>query len=289
MHITRLHIRNYRTLENIEIAFPSSYAAICGPNDSGKTNVIRAIRALVHGENRRGGFVFPNEDQVSLKDDFPKWSKVEPAEREIVFSVGLSLDATRDVGYYEFVAKQLGLQEKPPTLALQLEATYRAEGADPEVKVAVGDKPFGGLEAQEVLKKLQSSRSILFHNSTAFDTELMYPGRSVAGYIREITGQHAPTVANLKKTVDRGLAKISKAQQTEFEDLLGRLSTKYKVGLSMPGFDFGYMPFSITLGDKTVEVPLDDWGSGTRNRTMVLLALFRARQIAGSDPSAGKI
>ena len=41
---------NYRTLESIDLAFPSSYTAICGANDSGKTNVVRAIRALVKWE-----------------------------------------------------------------------------------------------------------------------------------------------------------------------------------------------------------------------------------------------
>ena len=61
------------------------------------------------------------------------------------------------------------------------------------------------------------------------------------------------------------------------------------MGLSLPPFDFGYLPFSITLGDRKVEVPLDDWGSGTRNRTLVLLALFRARQIGDSEASASKI
>jgi hypothetical protein len=114
------------------------------------------------------------------------------------------------------------------------------------------------LNAQEVLKKLQSSRAIIFHNSTEIETRYIYPGRSVAGHIREITGQHERLVASMKKTVNRGLAKISKSQQAEFESLLGRLRTKYRVGLSMPSFDFSYPPFSITLGDRKVEVPLDD-------------------------------
>ncbi|MGH7323112.1 MAG: AAA family ATPase, partial [Candidatus Rokuibacteriota bacterium] len=152
-----------------------------------------------------------------------------------------------------------------------------------------GHAKFSDLNAQQVLKKLQSSRSILFHNSTETETRYVYPRRSVAGHIREITGQHEPLVESMKKTVSRGLAKISKSQQAEFEGLLGRLQTKYKVGLSLPPFDFGYLPFSITLGDRKVEVPLDDWGSGTKNRTLILLALFRARQIGVSDPSASKI
>ena len=117
----------------------------------------------------------------------------------------------------------------------------------------------------------------------------MFPGVKLAGQIREIAGQHEALVASMKRTVTRGLAKISKSQQSELEELLGRLKTKYKVGLSLPSFDFSHLPFSITLGDKKFEVPLDDWGSGTRNRTLILLALFRARQIGDSEPSAAKI
>jgi putative ATP-dependent endonuclease of the OLD family len=57
----------------------------------------------------------------------------------------------------------------------------------------------------------------------------------------------------------------------------------------MPAFDFSSVPFSVTLGQKKFEVPLDDWGSGTKNRTLVLLTLFRAKQLSESEASAGKI
>jgi hypothetical protein len=145
------------------------------------------------------------------------------------------------------------------------------------------------INAQQVLQKLQATRCVLIHNSTWTANPYIYPGRNVAGLIREITVQHESVIASMKQTVNRGLAKISKSQQAEFENLLGRLSTKYKVGLSVPSFDFDYMPFSMTLGEKRFAVPLDDWGSGTRNRTMVLMALFRARQIADAEASATKI
>jgi len=289
MRISSLKIRNYRTLENVDLTFPSLYAAICGANDSGKTNIIRAIRALVRGEVSPDVFRFSGAEDVSLKDDFPKWRDVEPSKRQIELSLTICLDAERDVGFYEFVSKQLSLQAREPTLELSIQATFSVERPGPVVKVTTGQQDYSDLDAQEVLTKLQSSKCILFHNSTELETRLMFPGRNAAGYIREITGQHEALVAKIKKTVNEGLARISKAQQTELESLLGRLQTKYRVGLSLPAFDFGYMPFSITLGDRSVEVPLEDWGSGTRNRTMVLLALFRARQIAGADPSAGKI
>jgi len=93
----------------------------------------------------------------------------------------------------------------------------------------------------------------------------------------------------MKTTVNRGLAKISKSHQRELESLLGRLETKYKVGLSMPSFDFASVPFNVTLGQQKVQVPLDDWGSGTKNRTLILLTLFRAKQLSDAEPSASKI
>lgn len=289
MWLCELKIRNYRTLESIDIQLPSAYAAICGANDSGKTNVIRAIRTLVKGEGP-AAFIYPGDDEdLSIKDDYPKWKDTEPDRREISFEATIELDPTRDIGFHQFVSKQLSLQATSGPLRLSIAVTYRPDKLESNVIVRAQDKKYADLNAQEVLKKLQSSRSIIFHNSTETETRYVYPGRSVAGYIREITGQHQTLVESMKKTVTRGLAKISKSQQAEFENLLGRLQTKYRVGLSMPSFDFSYMPFSITLGDRKFEVPLDDWGSGTKNRTLVLLAMFRAKQIGMGDPSASKI
>lgn len=287
MRLTAARIRNYRTLESVDLSFPSSYAAICGPNDSGKTNVVRALRRMVRGD-AASLFPFDDEDVISRKDDYPKWKDIDPSKQEVSIEVAIELDSIRDVGFYQFVTTQLKLEDPHTPLSLDVSVVY-GETPEPVVVVRTAGQSFDGLDAQQVLKKLQSSRSIIFHNSTETETRYVYPRGRVAGHIREITGQHENLVERMKRTVSRGLAKISKSQQAEFEGLLGRLQTKYKVGLSLPPFDFGYMPFSITLGDKKVEVPLDDWGSGTINRTLVLLALFRARQIGDSEASASKI
>jgi len=50
MKLNSLLIRHYRTIESLALTFLSSYAAICGPNDSGKTNIIRAIRAITRDD-----------------------------------------------------------------------------------------------------------------------------------------------------------------------------------------------------------------------------------------------
>lgn len=287
MKIKSLGIKNYRTLQQIDLEFSNSYSAICGANDSGKTNVVRAIRALVKEDD--SDFPFFEEQPVSLRNDYPKWLDTENLKREIVIQIAIVLDKERDAGFYQFAIKQLEVGTQEQQLELSILVTYKAN-AQTHIRVTLLGKDYTDVNAQEILKKLQSSRGILFHNSTQSDPRFAFPrGGSAGGYIREITGQHETLITSMKKTLNKGLAKISKAEQTGFEDLLGRLQTKYKVSLTVPTFDFGFLPYAISLGQKTFEVPLGDWGSGTRNRTLILLALFRAKQIAESEASASKV
>jgi putative ATP-dependent endonuclease of OLD family len=290
MRLVSLNIRNYRTLESMSLTFPSSYTAICGANDSGKTNVVRAIRAFMQEEPDDVDSFFSDEQAISFKDDYPKWLDTDHGKREIGFVLTITLDKERDAGFFQFVVKQLSIETPEETIELIVAVTYKSGAAQPNVLVTVAGTEYSDLNAQEILKKLQSSRSILFHNSTQIDPRLMFSrGRSAGGLIREISGQHETVVSSMKKSIDRGLAKISKSQQSEFENLLGCLQTKYKVGLSVPTFDFGFLPFTISLGEKKFKVPLEDWGSGTKNRTMILLTLFRARQIGMSETTASKV
>lgn len=287
MKIISLRIRDFRTLEDVSLDFPSSYAAICGPNDSGKTNVVRAVRALMK-EETPFPISFSEDEDVTLKEDYPKWKDTPPADRKIKFEIKIEVDNNRDTGFYQFLTKHLSLTESPPKLELMIGIVHGSERSEPVVVVVYGGDNYEGFEAQEVLKKLQTTRSILFHNSTQADPR--FPFRShFGGIIRAESAEHEALLASMKKTVNRGLNKISKTHQKEIESLLGRLESKYRVGLSMPAFDFSSVPYSVTLGQKNFQVPLDDWGSGTKNRTLILMTLFRAKQLSESEASAAKI
>ena len=288
MKITAFNIRNFRTLEDVKLTFPSSYAAICGPNDSGKTNVVRAVRALMKEETPFQMISFDVEEELSLKEDYPKWKDTPPDEKTIELTMELEVDEHRDTGLYQFLTKQLSLEEPPQLLAVEIQVVHGSDRAEPSVTVNCMGKAYADLEAQQVLNRLQTSRSILFHNSTQADPR--FPFRAHAGgFMRAEGAEHEALVTSMKKTVNKGLNKISKQHQQEIEGLLGRLETKYKVGLSMPAFDFSSVPFSVTLGQKKFDVPLEDWGSGTKNRTLVLMTLFRAKQLSEAAASAQKI
>jgi len=74
------------------------------------------------------------------------------------------------------------------------------------------------------------------------------------------------------------LRKSAQRHQKDIIELLGRLEEKYHVTLSLPRLEFDDVPFMVSLGDKTSTVPLDDWGSGTQNRTLIFLHLLRAKK-----------
>lgn len=229
MKITALKVRSYRTLESVDLSFPCSYAAICGPNNSGKTNIIRAIRALMKEEP---SFVFDEEEEeFSIKADFPKWLETPPQDRQISLKITLTINQDRDAGIFQFLTKQLSLETDQSDLKLSVEVTHRFEKSEPTVQVTCLDKHYSDINAQQVLKKLQSSRSILFHNSTQI--ELPRPFRTDSGgTIRPASPEHETLVTSMKAKVNKGLAKISKSHQQELESLLGRLETKYKVAPS---------------------------------------------------------
>src|SRR5262249_47740539 len=139
-----------------------------------------------------------------------------------------------------------------------------------KIVVKTKDKEFSGLDAQEVLNRIQSARCLIVHNSTQTERRVFFRGGRVAGFLKDLSFENRQLLTKLKKTVNDGLTKIAKGRQREFEELLGKLERKYKVGLSLPPMEFTDLPYGITLGEPKFQVRLDEWGSGTRNRTQIL-------------------
>jgi predicted ATP-dependent endonuclease of OLD family len=286
MRICSLRIRNFRTIETLELALHPTYTAICGPNDSGKTNVIRAIRVLMAEDGGRNPF--SDSADITPKDDYPKW-KGEPAQQDrLSVTAVLEIGKLRDAGLYQSLIKQLSVESPSDHLELEVTVSHSAEMTTRRAEVIVGDKKYDGLEAQEAVNRIQSGKSVVFHNSTQIPPRIFFNAGTSVEVLRELSFENEQLLSRLKKSVNKGLAKVAKGRQQEFEQLLGKLERKYKVGLSLPTFEFTNLPVSITLGEVGYQVRLDEWGSGTRNRTQILLALFTAKKISESEESASK-
>jgi putative ATP-dependent endonuclease of OLD family len=118
MKLAALSIRNFRTINSLDLKFPTSYSALCGPNDSGKTNVVNAIRALIRSEEDQ--FIRGEEEGVSLKDDFPKWLDTPEEQRAMGITCRLEVNRNRDAGIYQFLVRQLQLGDAPELLTIEL-------------------------------------------------------------------------------------------------------------------------------------------------------------------------
>ena len=285
MRISQLRAQNYRTLEDIQLTFPSSYTAICGANDCGKTNILRIIRSIVKDDNPF--YYVPDDDQnLTVDNDFPKWKQTSATERLVNVTMTITVYPDRDTGLYQFIIRQLSLQDNDAPLKLEVNVSTSRK-PEQSVRIIFDGSTIDGLPAQEVLQRIQASNCILFHNSTQPDPRRQFGDEF--DELREISEQHAQILESAQKKVDQSLAEIVESRQRELEALLGRLEKKYHVSLSLPSFNFKYLPFRLTLGERQYKVPLNNWGSGTQNRTRILLTLFRAKQISESLASTSKI
>jgi putative ATP-dependent endonuclease of OLD family len=286
MRILSLQIENFRTIESMQLSLHPTYTAICGPNDSGKTNVIRAIRALLKEEDDTPPFF--DSAEISYKDDFPKWKTQESAGQNVAVSAQLVIERGRDAGLFQSIVKQLEIAEPGLELNVTVKTSHAPEATTKDCIVKVGEKEYKGLDAQEVINRIQSANCVIFHNSTQAQPRMFFRGGMALGQLKEISRENELQLEKMEKTVNSGLTKVARGQQKEIEELLGKLELKYKVGLSLPTLEFSHVPFGITLGETKFKVGLKEWGSGTRNRTQILLALFTAKRIAESEESARK-
>ncbi len=282
MKILRLKASNYKTLCDFSVDFSTHFTAICGPNDSGKSNIVKAIRALLETDD----YYPASFMEITVKDDFPVWSQVAVEGREIRLETELSIDRDRDIAIHQVVCKQLNLENPPQELLLKMLLSYSHKGVS--VSASCAGKESSGLEADQILKALRSTGPLLYHNSTSVERPYRRR-RDFYGMLSDVSPDYQKLQTEVQTYVDKRLKKVIKGHQKEISDLLGRLESKYDVGIATPKFNFDYMPFGITLGDKDAAVPLNDWGSGTQNRTQILLQLFRAKQVSKSETSASKL
>lgn len=278
MRISNIRVRNYRTFQDINISFKHYYSSICGQNDAGKSNIVRVLRSVLKEDNLYRRI---RSEKLSFKRDYPKWLEMN-GEKEINISTEFIISRLTDTGLYEFLNDYLNLGCMKEELTLCLNLTYKDLKPDPEVFVVIENQYFDSLKAQEVHSKLQSS--ILIHKSTENEYR-----PSFTGFLREHSEEFSKELEDMSLTVNKSLKKIVRGHEKEISSLLTRLNSKIKVGVSLPDFSFERLPYNLTLGDSKVDIDLNDWGSGTKNRTMILLTLLKARQISDSYTSASKI
>ena len=101
MKISSIKIKNFRTLEDIEISFDGYFSSISGKNNAGKTTVIKAIKYLFKGDDI-DFMAFGNEQELSYSNSKTQWVQ---NESDIMFEYNMRVDSESDPGLYSFIKK----------------------------------------------------------------------------------------------------------------------------------------------------------------------------------------
>lgn len=284
MIIKRLITKNYRSLEDLDIEFNPYYNALSGKNNSGKSNIIRALLTFLTYDFRI--LREYNSSGINFPSDYPYWKKKDKVKDDILIEIDVELDETLDAGLFKFIKELIFKDEKEfkdSVEILKIIATQEAEQKDTKIKLI-----FGGHEItdeykrDELLNRLRSSSSVLFHNST--ENEPFFLSRSKRDSLISYLGKEDRTeITKRKESLENEVKKSLKKHQTEFGSLLGRLDDKYDVSLGISSLNLERESVEISLKEKGIEVSLEDWGSGTKNRTLILLNLMNAKRVQNSN------
>ncbi len=287
MKIKDIYLKNFRSFEDCLIEFEDFYTAICGKNNSGKSNIIRAILNVLERQ-------ILNKNRINYHSDFPIW-KSKTSKENIVLRVRILLDRKADIGLIKFL--QVFLQDtkeenqvfeiKDTQLVITFKIAPFTKDSTTEIIVdesIVIDK----YKVGEILRRIHFAQVIVFHNST----QPYRPYRhSSHGQVENIPVKTKESIESKVTQINKELSKAIQKHKTELQELIGRLQEKYEVGLTFSGFDMDYerIPYEISLGEKNFALPLDDWGSGTKNRTLILSSIFNAKNLIEQDDESNKI
>lgn len=284
MIIKRLKTRNYRSLENLDIEFNPYYNALSGKNNSGKSNIIRALLTFLTYDFRIYKAYY--ESAIHYAGDYPHWKKKEKDKENIEIEIDIELDENNDAGLYKFIKELIFKNEdeyKSSKETLKIKAIHEPDQKETKISIIFGENEIiDEYKRSELLNRLRSSRSVLFHNSTENEPFYFSRGRrdSLISYLGK---EDRSEISKKKENLEIAVKKSLKKHQNEFGSLLGRLTDKYDVSLGISSLELERENVEISLKEKGIEVSLEDWGSGTKNRTLILLNLMNAKRVQESN------
>lgn len=184
-----------------------------------------------------------------------------------------------DAGVFKLAEEFFKLQEATTDIDLALSAEYQIDKDQPEFSAKWNEIQLDSYKSKTLFSTIKASSAFQFYNSTQpnnpFDTR-----SHLTDLFGELSKSDRALLSKDRDRFSKSVSDLAKKHQKDVSDLLGRLEEKYLIGLTAPTLTLDFLPVNITLGDKQVDVSLDDWGSGTQNRTHILLALFKAKKLS---------
>lgn len=290
MRILNIKAKNYRSLEEIEIEFNEFYNALSGRNNCGKSNIIRTILSFLTYDLRL--FYPMRNGPINYSNDYPYWKTKDKIKESIEIEINLELKKDLDAGIYKFINELIFKENETrqnETEIVSIKAEHKPDESNTIIEVFFGDSKIEDeYKRDEFLNRLRGSECVIFHNSTE-NEPIFFSQRRRDSLSSYLTNEDLEAITAKKNQLETVVKKSLKKHQTEFSSLLGRLTEKYDVSLGIPNLNIDRESIEISLKEKGVEVSLENWGSGTKNRTLILLNLMNAKRIQESSNISKKL
>ena len=283
MRLKGISAKNYRTLEDIVLRFSPDYCTLSGKNNAGKSCIIQLLSHLLQPRQR-----FWHDDfSLDYSDDRTQWVKDGDA---ITIVWDIILFGSDDPALITLIKSVSNYTSDSSEVALSVKIDVEESGN--KTSVAVDGRRLEERASRDLITKLRSSNCMFLHNSAEHTSPYIFdrPGRRRSYHEVYFSKEEQEKLRNAARGVERQTRRLVKGHKDLLNGLLGKLNEKYDVEFTT--FDrlrANDMPFGINLRDKKVEVPIDDWGSGTQNRTLVLMSLLHAKRIKDIEDSEEKI
>jgi putative ATP-dependent endonuclease of OLD family len=275
MKIERIEIKNFKTLENVAIDFDGYFSAISGKNNAGKTTVIKAIKSIFKGSEKEFSF-FDDGDDLTYSGSKTQWVK---ADDDIKLTHCISVSKSEDPGLHSFVKKIAELEDLNSYFKLKVIVNL-SENGEKNTSIYIEGKEIGKYETGEIFQRLSLSNIIFLHNSAGVTSKLLSRIGASSFHEMILSKDEKEDIKKEQERIGKKIKKFAQEHRGELSGLLGKLEEKYEVELTVfDGMFRNSVPLGINLKDKDLEVPLDDWGAGTQNRTKIMMSILSASRI----------
>lgn len=272
MRIESVESNGFRTLCDFRIDFAAGYCAISGKNNCGKTSVLKIIEYFLKGGDE--DTFFSRHNNIKFNRDKTQW--IDDGNIDIALNLKIFKEGDSEV--FSFIERFSNDVGSNPELDLRVRAIFEKSDS-PELSCYVNGVPQDPQASGEILKKLRGTSNLILHNSTTNNYPFFYIGESFVEILEaHFSHEDRESISAAHKNLQSKIRKAAKQHKAELDQLLGKLKDKIQVELtSIDSERASKYPLQIKLNDRVAEVPLQEWGAGTQNRTRVFLSIIEAQ------------
>ena len=284
MKIISIHAKNYRTLEDVEIPFGENYCAISGKNNAGKSCIIDLLSNIFNRDQMRPWIT---EAEFDYQGDVTQWLKDDAVIIEVQYRIQLHQD--EDAALIVFLDR-LADDESLDQRLHQLTVAAQVTDKNIDYEITFDDRRIAGSLGQDVVQKLKTSNLMFLHNSTGQDQPIYASGRRLSLVEFILSDTERDEIRKAEGSIQRKIKRFAKQHKEQIQGLLGSMQEKYNVDFTtLDGDRSTHVPISVRLHDGQVDAPLNAWGSGTQNKTHILLSILWASRIKTQGVKEDKI